>query len=32
VTPLTAPHGISHHEALDALTDDWRFGGDGPDG
>ncbi|WP_420028409.1 5'/3'-nucleotidase SurE [Haloglomus litoreum] len=32
VTPLTAPHGVSHHEALDALAGDWRFGGDGPGG
>ena len=28
VTPLTAPHGVSSHEALDALAADWRFGGD----
>jgi 5'-nucleotidase len=28
VTPLTAPHGVGSHEALDALAADWRFGGD----
>ena len=28
VTPLTAPHGVEHHEALDSLAADWRFDGD----
>lgn len=27
VTPLTAPHGVSHHDALDALVDGWQFDG-----
>lgn len=28
VTPLTAPHGVEHHEALGALAADWRFDDD----
>lgn len=29
VTPLTAPHGVRHHETLDDLVSGWRFGGEG---
>jgi 5'-nucleotidase len=28
VTPLTAPHGVGYHEALDSLAADWQFDGD----